>query len=85
MMEPKSGALEYLTAEENERLKRGDKAAVKASVHRRIAERVGAANVGPSENMVMFSEGEEIVVRGCRFRVDAVRRNRLTLTPMSGL
>ena len=33
-------------------------------------------------NAVLFSEGEEMELRGCWFRVAAVRRTRLTLIPI---
>lgn len=71
MMDPDSGVMRMLDDDEAKKMladlsRHGDDAA--------------APMMYPKD--VLWREGEEIEVRGCWFRVSAVRRTRVTLVPI---
>jgi hypothetical protein len=68
MMNPDTGTMRMIDKEEMEALTRREK------------QDNALRTMEPHE--VMWSEGMEVEVRGCWFRVDAVRRTRVTLTPI---
>ena len=71
MMDPDSGVMRMLDDDEMKKM---------LADPGRHGEGGTAPVLYPKE--VLWREGEEIEVRGCWFRVDAVRRTRITLTPI---
>lgn len=84
MQDPQSGAVERLTSEEISRIAAdmGALRSVKNAVHARMALKSGV-DVGPAENLVVFSEGEVLEIRGAFFRVIHMRPSRISLKPIS--
>lgn len=87
-MNPETGEMHRLLSEDLSKLRESADAARNAKLddaERRMKEghKVDADTLQTlPPNLVEFREGEVIEIRGCWFRVDALRRTRMTLTPI---